>query len=98
MMKNCGVVSLDGGGVWGGGESAFKDRTLTNLYNALQVWRGESDIRVKPAAADFAPRLDELHRALDIAVCAAYGWELAVLDDEEELLRRLLALNLARAR
>ena len=91
------TLPLDGGGVWAGGESAFKDRTLTNLYNALQVWRGESDIRVKPAAADFAPRLDELHRALDIAVCAAYGWELAVLDDEEELLRRLLALNLERA-
>lgn len=80
-----------------GGPRGVKDRTLTNLYNALQVWRGESDIRVKPAAADFAPRLDELHRALDRAVCAAYGWEDAALADEEELLRRLLALNLARA-
>ncbi len=78
-------------------ENQLKDRTLTKLYNALQVWRGESDIRVKPAAADFAPRLDELHRALDEAVCAAYGWEAAVLADEEELLRRLLALNLQRA-
>lgn len=74
-----------------------KDRTLTNLYNALQVFRGESDMRVKPAAGDFAPRLDVLHRALDEAVCAAYGWHVAVLDDEEEILRRLLALNLARA-
>ncbi len=81
----------------GGGDSDLKDRTLTNLYNALQVWRGESDIKTKPVAADFAPRLDELHRALDIAVRAAYGWEAAVLDDEEEILRRLLALNLARA-
>ncbi|MCY4465872.1 MAG: N-6 DNA methylase [Chloroflexi bacterium] len=77
--------------------ASLKDRTLTNLYNALQVWRGESSIKVKPAAADFAPRLDELHRALDSAVCAAYGWETAVLDDEEALLRRLLALNLERA-
>ena len=50
-----------------------------------------------PAAGDFAPRLDELHRALDEAVCDAYGWEYALLDDEEEILRRLLALNLARA-
>lgn len=81
----------------GGGDSDLKDRTLTNLYNALQVWRGESDIKTKPAAADFAPRLDELHRALDRAVCDAYGWEYAVLDDEEEMLRRLLALNLERA-
>ncbi|MCY4145828.1 MAG: hypothetical protein OXE95_12835 [Chloroflexi bacterium] len=54
-------------------------------------------MRVKPAAADFAPRLDELHRDLDRAVCAAYGWGCAVLDDEEAMLRRLLALNLQRA-
>ncbi|MYH64792.1 MAG: class I SAM-dependent DNA methyltransferase [Chloroflexi bacterium] len=82
----------------GGPRGVMKDRTLTNLYNALQVWRGESEIRVKPAAADFAPRLDELHRALDRAVCSAYGWERSALEDDEELLRRLLALNLARAR
>lgn len=75
----------------------LKDRTLTNLYNALQVWRGRDNMRVKPAAGEFAPRLDALHRALDEAVCDAYGWAYAVLDDEEEILRRLLALNLARA-
>ena len=54
-------------------------------------------MKTKPAAADFAPRLDELHRGLDEAVCDTYGWEYAILDDEEEILRRLLALNLARA-
>ena len=75
----------------------LKDRTLTNLYNALQAYRGLDTMKTKPAAADFAPRLDELHRALDEAVCDAYGWDYAVLDDEEEILRRLLALNLARA-
>ena len=53
-------------------------------------------MKTKPAAREFAPRLDELHRALDEAVCDAYGWGYAVLDDEEEILRRLLALNLAR--
>ncbi len=42
--------------------------------------------------------LDHAHQALDAAVAAAYGWadygpEMA----EEEILRRLLALNLARA-
>lgn len=78
-------------------DKELKDYTLTNLYNALQVWRGLDSIKTKPAAADFAPRLDELHRTLDEAVCDAYGWEYAVLDDEEEILRRLLALNLARA-
>lgn len=46
---------------------------------------------------DFAPRLAALHRALDEAVCDAYGWEHDVLADEEEILRRLLALNLERA-
>lgn len=43
------------------------------------------------------PRLDQLHRELDRAVCAAYGRDSAILDDEEEILRRLLALNLERA-
>ncbi len=78
-------------------ESALKQRTLTNLYNALQVFRGEDSGRVVPAAGDFAPRLDVLHRALDEAVCDAYGWEYDVLADEEAILRRLLALNLERA-
>ncbi len=43
--------------------------------------------------------LDQAHRALDAAVAAAYGWA----DDgagmgEDEVLRRLLALNLDRSR
>lgn len=50
-----------------------------------------------PAAADFAPRLDQLHQTLDHAVCDAYGWPHDILNNEEEILRRLLALNLARA-
>ena len=78
-------------------EKQLKDRTLTNLYNALQVWRKRDSMKTKAAAADFAPRLDELHRALDHAVCDAYGWEYEILQDEEEILRRLLALNLERS-
>lgn len=39
--------------------------------------------------------LDNLHRALDAAVLAAYGWPADIAD--EELLERLLALNLERA-
>lgn len=79
------------------GAKDLKDRTLTNLYNALQVFRGLDSMKTKAAAADFAPRLDELHRTLDEAVCDAYGWEFGILDDDEEILRRLLALNLERA-
>ena len=39
--------------------------------------------------------LDLAHRALDAAVLAAYGWPADLSDDE--ILARLLALNLARA-
>ena len=39
--------------------------------------------------------LDNLHRELDEAVAAAYGWPASLSD--EEILKRLLALNLERA-
>lgn len=75
-----------------------KDRTLTNLYNALEAYRGKAPAKgIKKAAAAFAPRLAELHAALDAAVCAAYGWDAAILNDDEAILRALLALNAARA-
>lgn len=77
--------------------SRLKDRTLTHLYNALAVYRGGPGNGTKRDAADFAPRLDELHRELDEAVCEAYGWPLDTLKDDEAILRRLLALNLERA-
>ena len=51
---------------------------------------------LSPAQA-FAPRLHELHARLDHAVCDAYGWSPDILTDDEEMLRRLLALNLQRA-
>jgi hypothetical protein len=62
-------------------EATLKKRTLTNLYNQRPTW------------------LAHLHAALDRAVWSAYGW-----DDpdpaevpEDEILARLLALNLERA-
>ncbi|MBE2270839.1 MAG: class I SAM-dependent DNA methyltransferase, partial [Anaerolinea sp.] len=74
------------------------ERTLTNLYNALQAQRGQASWKgVKAAAAEFAPRLLELHTALDRAVAAAYGWDAAMLEDDEAILRHLLALNAQRA-
>lgn len=75
-------------------ERQLKDRTLTNLYNALAVFRGQGKGKTPAAAADFAPRLDALHRTLDEAVCAAYGWEPSILEDESALLGALLARNL----
>jgi hypothetical protein len=43
---------------------------------------------------DLCRLLDNVHRKLDAAVCAAYGWPADLPDDE--ILGRLLALNLAR--
>ena len=62
-------------------ERELRRRTLTNLYNARPAW------------------LSHRHAALDSAVFAAYGWPEADAPEslsEEELLGRLLALNLQR--
>lgn len=60
----------------------LKTRTLTNLYNMRGTPEGTW--------------LDNLHRTLDEAVAAAYGWPADLPDDE--VLSRLLDLNRARAR
>jgi hypothetical protein len=81
----------------------LKERTLTNLYNALLAYRKQPDkLRdipsgIKAAAWEFASRLAELHDTLDRTVCDAYGWSYDVLADEEAILRHLLALNLERS-
>ena len=63
---------------------AIKERTLTNLYN-LKL-KGE------------VQWLEDLHRALDAAVARAYGWDdYTPAMPDEEILRRLLKLNLERA-
>ena len=46
---------LVGEGAGGWGAKQLKDRTLTNLYNALQVFRGQDSMKTKAAAANFAP-------------------------------------------
>jgi type II restriction/modification system DNA methylase subunit YeeA len=61
--------------------TTLRGRTLTALYNQ----------RGKPEGA----WLDALHRSLDEAVAAAYGWPSNLSDDD--ILARLLALNHARA-
>ncbi len=82
----------------------LRERTLTNLYNALVAHRtGQTNgERLTAAAREFAPRLAYLHNTLDLAVLTAYGWQdladrLRTLPGDEELLRRLLALNRQRA-
>jgi type II restriction/modification system DNA methylase subunit YeeA len=63
---------------------AIKERTLTNLYNARQ--KGE------------VQWLDDAHRALDAAVAKTYGWDDYTPEmPDDEILRRLLKLNLERA-
>ncbi|MBE0545673.1 MAG: class I SAM-dependent DNA methyltransferase [Verrucomicrobia bacterium] len=61
----------------------LKKRTLTNLYNERPTW------------------LDLAHQKLDAAVAAAYGWVRAgqaTTDlSDEQILEKLLALNLERA-
>ncbi|MBP5997291.1 MAG: class I SAM-dependent DNA methyltransferase [Azonexus sp.] len=67
-----------------GHEAELKKRTLTNLYNAKLAGK--------------AAWLDLAHRELDAAVAAAYGWaDYTPEMPDDEILRRLLALNLERA-
>ena len=64
-------------------DAELKKRTLTNLYNARPTW------------------LDLAHKKLDKAVLAAYGWSDLITDggiNEDEVLARLLALNLERSK
>jgi hypothetical protein len=62
---------------------ALSQRTLTNLYNQ----RAEGKV----------PWLESAHQALDQAVAAAYGWaDYSPAMSDEEILKRLLALNLER--
>ena len=64
--------------------AALGKRTLTNLYNQRQAGQ--------------AQWLASQHAALDQAVATAYGWaDYTAAMPDEEILSRLLALNLARS-
>ena len=60
----------------------------------VEVWLNPSGV---PESRLKNRTLAKLHAALDAAVCEAYGWPQEVLDNEEAILERLLALNLERA-
>ncbi|WP_339098336.1 class I SAM-dependent DNA methyltransferase (plasmid) [Deinococcus sp. VB142] len=63
--------------------------TLTSIYNLVE------GLRKEPDAAHTVSALVMAHDRLDQAVAAAYGWEWPL--PEDEVLKRLLALNLERA-
>jgi hypothetical protein len=86
----------------------LRQRTLTNLYNAVVDYREKQALGIpyhvveSNPASRLAEQIAGLHNALDAAVLAAYGWsdladQLRTEAGDEELLRRLLALNLERA-
>ncbi len=69
--------------------NADSSLTMTKLYNELTVLKDERD----PTARAFPLLI--AHERLDQAVATAYGWEWPLPD--EEILGRLLELNLARS-
>jgi hypothetical protein len=66
-----------------------KGKTLTEAYNALE------DCRKNPSPTHEAYTLMDAHERLDKTVYAAYGWTYPL--SEDEILEKLLALNLERA-
>ena len=67
-----------------------KGLTLTGMYNALSDYRSSGN-----AMKEGVRSLADAHAQLDEAVAAAYGWTWPL--GEDEVLGRLLALNLERA-
>jgi len=79
-------------------QAAHPGLTLTNLYNVVEKLRAGQALTPKEQATHqqgLASVVLELHRDLDAAVAAAYGWPTDLPD--AELLTRLVALNRARA-
>ena len=72
--------------------------TLTDMYNVLEKLRAGEPLTAKDKTVHeqgLVSVLREIHDELDAAVCDAYGWPVALAD--EEILARLVALNAERA-
>lgn len=69
--------------------SQDRKMTLTGLYNEVER------LRRQPDTTHLVTALATAHDRLDAAVAAAYGWE--SVPSEDEVLARLLTLNLERA-
>ncbi|WP_260625652.1 class I SAM-dependent DNA methyltransferase [Hymenobacter sediminicola] len=79
-------------------QAAYPGLTLTNLYNVVEKLRAGHALTPKEQTTKqqgLASIVLELHRDLDAAVAAAYGWPTELPD--AELLANLVALNRARA-
>jgi hypothetical protein len=84
----------------------YKQRTLTNLYNALDFLRKEIKGRTRDESIwnkqfekevislEDVEELDKIHDQLDISVLDSYGWDKSVGD--EEIIDNLLQLNNSR--
>ena len=74
--------------------SPYPDRTLAKPGH-------EKDLAERTLTKLYNQRpawLDAAHKQLDVAVAAAYGWADYTFEmPDEEILKRLLALNLSRA-
>ncbi len=87
-------------------EETYKKRNLTNLYNALSLFKNEikgrsrdkekwrKSIDKKIISLEEAEELDRIHDNLDLAVLEAYGWDRNISD--EEIFEKLLLLNKSR--
>jgi hypothetical protein len=74
------------------------DLTITNMYNVLEKLRGGAELTDKDRKIHeqgLVSVLRQIHDDLDAAVADAYGWPADLTD--EEILRRLVALNAQRA-
>ena len=81
-------------------QAEHADLTLTGLYNVLERVRAVGPAALEEDERDVYDRglvgvLTDLHDELDRAVATAYGWPHDL--DDAEVLRRLVALNDARA-
>ena len=78
-------------------QAQYPALTLTNLYNVVEKLRAGQPLSAKDQAVNqqgLASVVLELHRELDAAVAAAYGWPTDLADTD--LLTRLVQLNRAR--
>lgn len=87
-------------------DKTYKNKNLTNLYNALEFYRQEIRGKLRDekrwdkvidndiASIEEMEELDRIHENLDHAVLDAYGWDKNLTN--EELLGQLLLLNQSR--